>query len=101
MTSTVTVTRPSGSSDGLGGQTLSWATQSPTIGFRTTQLGQQERAVAERLGLVTPAVVVVPHDSTVAVRDRLTIEGHTFDVVGASADTEPVYRSLLCIEVAA
>lgn len=96
---TAQVRRKTLTSDGMGGQTESWATVA-TVACRVAPSGRpEERAVAERLASVSVWTVTLPALTDVRAVDRLVVGARTFEVVGVLARSDEVGRRVVCVEV--
>ena len=81
MPDSVVIWRYTVSSDGMGGNTETWAAVGTVDGrLALVNLAGVEKAIADRLTGADPYVVTVPTGSTVLDRDRLAVSGRTFEV---------------------
>ena len=78
---TVVIWRYTADSDGMGGQTETWAAAGTVTG-RLSPAGRAgaEAIIAERLTASEPWVITVPTGTSVKERDRLGIGTRTFEV---------------------
>ncbi len=98
MPDLVEISRPTFTSDGSGGQTAAYATVRSTPG-RVSAPTAAEAIIANGLGLAQAAVVTVPHDVTVVLKDRLVTGGRTYEVAGFDIGrTDPIVRRVLVRE---
>ena len=101
MPDTCVISRPTLTPDGAGGQTEGFATVA-TVACRVGPMGNrgEERAIAERMGAVTPYMVTVPTTTDVRTQDRIVVGARTFEVATV-LDTEAweTARRVACIEV--
>ena len=87
-------------SDGQGGYTTTWAAAG-TYGCRIAPAGHgREKEIAAKLTSVAPWVVTLPHDTTVAVANRIVIGTRTLEVAAVMApESWEVHRRVVCQEV--
>ena len=78
---TVVIWRYTTASDGMGGQTETWASAG-TVNGRLSPAGRAgaETIIAERLTAAEPWVITVPTGTSVKERDRLGVGSRTFEV---------------------
>jgi head-tail adaptor len=82
---TAIIQRSTQASDGMGGVTDAWAAVG-TVSARVSPSGMGlDDLVGGEAVNVTPWVVTVPHGTSVTDRDRLAVEGQTFEVVGVDS----------------
>lgn len=97
---TVTISRATGSSDGMGGQTQAWAAVG-TVSARVAPMGSGDEDI---LGAVlrgrTGWMVTLPEGTDVTERDRVVYAGQTFEVLRTSSPMS--YETCVrvqCVEV--
>jgi len=97
---TVIIQRCSLESDGAGGSVETW-TEAGSVGGRIGLIGksEQERMIAERLGISQGYMVTLPAGTDIGEQDRLTIDGRTFEVVGVVRGSWETARRAVCKEV--
>lgn len=82
--------RPTRASDGQGGITETVARVATWPG-RVEPVNERSALVAERLGLIASAIVVLPHNASVLPGDELRVNGMRFGFVGSDEGTsEPL-----------
>ena len=95
MPDSVVIYRYTTASDGMGGQTETWAAVGTVTG-RVAPAGRagEERIIAERLTAADPWVVTVPQTTTIYERDRVMIGTRTFEIeyINAHAAWETARR---------
>lgn len=100
LPSTCQVLRATPSSDGAGGQTQTW----PVLGtvacaYGPRDISASEHELAGRLGMSTLWNVTVPSDADVTERDRLRVDGRTFEVVSILGGSFGPTRRVTAAEV--
>ncbi len=100
MTETGTIMRKTLVANGIGGQTVSEASAG-TVMCRVAPSGQspQERAIAERLGLLMPFTVVVPNGTVVSEKDAIVVAGRRFEVKGVIRHSLATALRCVCVAV--
>jgi head-tail adaptor len=81
MPGTVTVSRVTLTSDGMGGQSESWATVGTAVARVSPNGAGLDDIVGGEVINQTPWVVTLPAGTSVTERDRLVYEGQTFEVI--------------------
>ena len=106
MTATAVITRLTKTSDGAGGFTEAWV-PSGTVFCRKVPFGVirrfnqlTERVIADKLANRMGWAVTTPALTDVTVKDRVTIDGGTFEVAYVGGPrTDEVTRQLVIVEV--
>jgi len=98
---TCTIKRCSRTADGAGGFTEAWSDVA-TVKGRLAPAGARpdERAVADRLGVLVEWALTLPALTDVGPGDRVSIGGRTLEVVWVFTRSTEVARRVLCREVA-
>lgn len=92
-----TISRVTRVSDGAGGTTETWGTHLTGVRCRVDlpSSGAEEQ-VAGQIQSVATVIVTVPHGTDVTARDRLTVDGRTFEVVAVLVGSYSTNRTLAC-----
>lgn len=99
MNESAVVSRPTRTSDDMGGFTETWSTASTLACRRLSKLSQAEQRIAERLAIVRPWVVQVAALSDVRETDRLVIGSDTLEVMHVGKSSWEAVRRVLCSEM--
>jgi hypothetical protein len=100
MTATGVVSRPTNSSDTMGGQTQNYATvHSGPCRLRRMGTRPSDGVAAERGQVATDWLVFWPVGTDVRTTDRIVIAGRTFEVVKALAGTWQTSLRVQVVEV--
>lgn len=99
MNESATVSRPTRTSDGMGGYTETWATAATLACRRVSTLSQVEQRIAERMAIVRPWIVQVAALSDVRETDRLVVGSDTLEVVHVAISSWEAVRRVLCREM--
>jgi len=87
-------------SDGRGGYVPGTPTATATVANVRRTLGASEQVIADRLAVVSPAVIQVPVDTVLVASDTITVNAtHTFQVVSPLENTIQLTLKLLCKEL--
>lgn len=97
---TATISRNTPAADGYGGYTDSWATSS-TVAARIAErrLRPDEQLIASQIEATVVYTIRLPADTDVRERDRIVINGRTFEIAGVVRKTWPVMLKVVCTEV--
>lgn len=96
------VQRPTATSDGRGGQTLTFTTVKRRVPCRLAPSSGTEAVVAGRLTARESWTLTFLHDSDIRPQDRVVVGGHTFEVLAVlNAHAWTVATRVLAVEVAA
>lgn len=77
-----------------------WSTLTTTVcRIRRSGKEPQERAIAERLGVVAAYTIALPYGTDVTAQDRLEAQGRVFEVAGALARSFETARLVVCKEI--
>jgi head-tail adaptor len=104
------ISRRTLTSDGMGGQTESWAAQGTAKACRIGTGGRsaEERRIAERVGAVMSYVVTLPAGTDITEADRIVVTPsalsavsgtRTLEVVGIVRDSVGTCVRAVCVEV--
>lgn len=99
MNESAVVSRPTRTSDGMGGWTETWTTAATLACRRLSTLSQAEQRIAERMAIVRPWVAQLPALSDVRETDRLVISSDTLEVVNVAISSWEAVRRVLCKEM--
>lgn len=94
-----TITHTPTTQSGRGGQTAGTPTTIATVANVQRTLNADEQAVADRLGVVSPAVIRLPVGTVVTPLDTITVGGQVFAVVTALENTIDLTLKVLCKEL--
>lgn len=89
-------------SDGMGGNTGTWANYGSAVACRVSPAGNSpsERVLADRVQGRQLWVVTLPATTDIGTQDRLAVGTRTFEVMGTSAPRSyELQRRLFCVEV--
>jgi hypothetical protein len=100
MPGTAVIWRPTESSDGQGGITLTYAAVGTTDCRLSPASMGREQVIAEKLTAIAPWMITLTQGTTVVESDRIIISGAgTFEVAAVlSARSYEVHRRILCTE---
>ena len=102
MTDACVVVTKTTASDTAGGRSTSWTgATSTTCRVAPTGNQPQEQIIAQRAGTTAVYTISLPVSVTVTAKDRLVVDGRTFEVIGVlarSTDWKTVTRCV-CVEV--
>jgi hypothetical protein len=96
---TATITHTPSTTSGRGGQTSGTPTTTTVAANVQRMLGADEQAVAERLGVVSPAIIRLPVGTVVASGDTITVSGQAFAVVTPLENTIDLTLKILAKEL--
>ena len=99
MNESARVSRPTRTSDGMGGWIESWTTAATLDCRRRSSLSQAEQRIAERLAITRPWIVQLPALSDVLETDRLVIGGDTLEVAHVAKSSWEAVCQALCKEM--
>lgn len=94
-----TITHTPSSQSGRGGQTPGTPTTIATVANVQRTLGADEQAAADRLGVVSPAILRLPVGTVVTSQDVITVGGQSFAVVTPLENTIDLTLKVLCKEL--
>ena len=96
-----TILRKTLTSDGLGGNSASWATLSTPmccIAPETSRTGEREEQ--ERIEVVSRWIITLPAGQDIRIEDRIVVLGRTYEVSAYAAPRSfEIERTVLCEEV--
>lgn len=81
-----------------GGSSYAWAL-SNTVSGRFMATSNREMEFASKMGIAATHVAILPHDTPVAVDDRLLVGGVEYSVTGVMEHEVPVLLKVLCARV--
>jgi hypothetical protein len=93
-----TITTTPTTQSGRGGQTPGSPTTITTVANVQRQLGADEQSVADRLGVVSPAIIRLPVGTVITSADTITVGTQTFAVVTPLENTIDLTLKVLCKE---
>jgi hypothetical protein len=94
-----TITHTPTTQSGRGGQTAGTPTTITTVANVQRSIGAEEQAVAERLGVISPAIIRLPVSTVVASGDTITVGTQSFAVVTPLENTIDLTLKVLCKEL--
>jgi SPP1 family predicted phage head-tail adaptor len=99
LSSTATIQRHALTRDGMGGYSEAWTTVGTVVCdfWHISQRGDRERVTGNQLTQVADWFVTVPYDTDITAKDRMVIEGRTFEVVFVPNDIS--WKTALRVEV--
>lgn len=81
-----------------GGSSYTWAVANTVTG-RFMATSNREMEYAAKMGVSATHVCILPHDTPVAVEDRLEVGGVEYSVTGVMEHEIPVLVKVLCARV--
>jgi hypothetical protein len=86
-------------SDGRGGYVPGTPSSITTVANVQRSLSAEEKAIADRLGVVSPAVIRLPVSTAIEPSDTITVGQSTFQVVTPLENTINLTLKVLCKEL--
>lgn len=96
---TATITHTPSSTSGRGGQMPGTPTTTTVAANVQRTLGADEQAVADRLGVVSPAIIRLPVGTVVTSQDVIAVGGQSFAVVTPLENTIDLTLKVLAKEL--
>ena len=99
LTDACVVTHTPLQSDGRGGEIPGTPATITTVANVQRTIRAEEQELADRLGVVSPAVIRLPVGTVVTSADTITVGGRTFAVVSPLVDSLALTLPVLCKEL--